>query len=42
MKKLFYIVALTVIACASLWSCTEEVIKPKESTFQPGGSQIKE
>ncbi len=41
MKKLFYIIAFTVIACASLSSCTEEIVKPK-SNGQPGGSAIKE
>ncbi len=29
MKKLFYVIILTVIAGMSLSSCTEEVIKPK-------------
>ena len=29
MKKLLYILAFTVVACASLSSCTEEVVKPK-------------
>jgi hypothetical protein len=42
MKKLFYIIAFTILACASLSSCTEEVIKPKDSNGQPTGSGIKE
>ena len=31
MKKLLYILAFTVVAAASLSSCTEEVVKPKEN-----------
>jgi len=31
MKKLIYIIVFTVVACASLSSCTEEVVKPKDN-----------
>jgi hypothetical protein len=40
MKKLFYMLVLVVVACVSLASCTEEIVKPKESTG--AGSAIKE
>jgi len=41
MKKLFYILALTLVVCFSLSSCTEEVVKPKD-TSNGGGVPIKE
>jgi hypothetical protein len=31
MKKLFYIIVFTLVAGASLSSCTEEVVKPKDN-----------
>jgi hypothetical protein len=37
MKKLIYIIAFTIVACASLSSCTEEVVKPKEGAGVAGG-----
>jgi len=40
MKKLLYILALFVVICASLSSCTEEVVKPKAD--QGGGAGFKE
>jgi len=40
MKKLLYIIAITVVAATSLLSCTEEVVKPKEQTA--GGNVIRE
>jgi hypothetical protein len=33
MKKLLYILAFTIVAAASLSSCTEEVVKPKEGSL---------
>jgi len=41
MKKLLYILAFTIVACASLASCTEEVVKPKDNQTN-GGSAIRE
>ncbi len=32
MKKLFYVLALTLITAASLSSCTEDNVKPRETT----------
>jgi hypothetical protein len=32
MKKLFYVLALTLITAASLSSCTEDNVKPREVT----------
>jgi hypothetical protein len=29
MKKLLYILALTAVICTSVFSCTEEVVKPR-------------
>ena len=40
MKKLFYTIVLAVVASLSLFSCTEEVVKPKNLTGM--GSGIKE
>ncbi len=42
MKKLFYILVFTLVASASLFSCTEEVVKPKTNNDQPIGAGIKE
>jgi len=39
MKKLLYILAFTIVAAASLSSCTEEVVKPKDGV---AGGAIKE
>jgi hypothetical protein len=41
MKKLLYIIAFTIVACASLSSCTEEVVKPKGGVTGTG-SGVKE
>jgi hypothetical protein len=42
MKKLLYILAFTIVACASLSSCTEEVVKPKADGTITKGTGIKE
>jgi hypothetical protein len=43
MKKLLYILAFALVASTSLYSCTEEVVKPKLDTINPQvGSGIKE
>lgn len=39
MKKLLYILAFALVASMSLFSCTEEVVKPKD---QSTGVSIKE
>jgi|GEM_PF-3001688 len=41
MKKLLYVIAFTLVACVSLSSCTEEVVKPK-GTQTNSGSALKE
>lgn len=41
MKKLFYVILLTVVASIALASCTEEVVKPKD-TATGAGSPVRE
>jgi len=40
MKKLFYILALTLVVSISLYSCTEEVVKPMD--VKNNGSPVRE
>ena len=42
MKKLFYILALALVVGASVSSCTEEVVKPKDNGAVVSGTGIKD
>lgn len=42
MKKLLYILVLAVVVCSSLYSCTEEVVKPKDNGAVASGGGIKD
>jgi hypothetical protein len=36
MKKLLYILAFALVASVALYSCTEEVVKPKDTQIANG------
>jgi hypothetical protein len=42
MKKILYILLLSILACGSMVSCTEEEVKPQTESNNGGGSPIKE